>query len=470
MFFLLLFNFTLLRGCKDALLVSEISHLAIPYVKVFGSSLAAIVFLLLYTHLANRFTRSTLFYISILPFVLFFIAFALVLYPNKEWLALSALGTFMENQLPNHLQYVAAIVRMWPFALFYIMAELWSTVSIGLLFWGFANDITKVGEAKRIYPLLPLLGNFGPLLVGPTIQLCTWLGTNIPLHYRETTGAVMFYLMLIFTVSASMVALVHWIIRKKTPAEKDPSERKRNKTGVFESFRFIAGSRYLSLIGVIVFSYGVAVNLIEVAWKGQLKMQYPSTGEYLRFMGTFSTVTGIVTIGFMLLLGSNMIRRVGWTAAALFTPVVILITGGAFFATVLWEGSLSGVVSAFGMTPLFLAVLIGSAQNILTKSSKYSIFDPTKEMAYIPLDPQTRIKGKAAIDVVGARMGKSTGSAIQIGLPFIPFFAANITSCFASIVLLVTIGWILSTRSLGRRFSEMTGDQVDNLTPTPQNV
>ena len=38
-----------------------------------------------------------------------------------------------------------------------------------------------------------------------------------------------------------------------------------------------------------------------------------------------------------------------------------------------------------GTTPLMLAVLIGAAQNILSKGAKYSLFDPCKEMAYIPL-------------------------------------------------------------------------------------
>lgn len=43
------------------------------------------------------------------------------------------------------------------------------------------------------------------------------------------------------------------------------------------------------------------------------------------------------------------------------------------------------------MTPLYAAVLVGAAQNVFSKSAKYSLFDPCKEMAYIPLDKETQV-------------------------------------------------------------------------------
>ena len=97
---------------------------------------------------------------------------------------------------------------------------------------------------------------------------------------------------------------------------------------------------------------------------------------------------------------------------------MIGVTGLAFFALNMFQGSFSPLVATLGTTPLMLAVVVGAAQNILSKSSKYSLFDPCKEMAYIPLDKESKTKGKAAIDVVGNPLGKSGGALIQQFLIF----------------------------------------------------
>lgn len=65
--------------------------------------------------------------------------------------------------------------------------------------------------------------------------------------------------------------------------------------------------------------------------------------------------------------------------------------GVIFFSLVLFSGPLEPSLAAMGLTPLYAAVLVGAAQNIFSKSSKYSLFDPCKEMAYIPLDSETKV-------------------------------------------------------------------------------
>lgn len=150
----------------------------------------------------------------------------------------------------------------------------------------------------------------------------------------------------------------------------------------------------------------MAINIVEVTWKSKLKAAFPDPNSYSMFMGNFSTMTGIVTL-LMMLAGRIIFKRFGWGVAALITPITLLTTGIAFFSLTLFPAFFAPITAKLGTTPLMLAVMIGAIQNILSKGAKYSLFDPCKEMAYIPLDAESKTKGKAAVDVIGNPLGKS---------------------------------------------------------------
>merc|ERR1739838_470333 len=100
------------------------------------------------------------------------------------------------------------------------------------------------------------------------------------------------------------------------------------------------------------------------------------------------------------------------------------------------------MTAALGTTPLMLAVIVGAVQNILSKSAKYSLFDPCKEMAYIPLDQESKTKGKAAIDVIGNPLGKSGGSFIQQVLIFGLGSLAVSTPYLGAILGVIVLVWL----------------------------
>jgi AAA family ATP:ADP antiporter len=196
--------------------------------------------------------------------------------------------------------------------------------------------------------------------------------------------------------------------------------------------RLLTSDRYILCIAAVVVAYGVSINLVEVTWKNQLKHHFSSSSDYVTFMGYYSSCTGALTLFMMLFVGGNMVRNFGWGFTARFTPIVLLVTGALFLGLITFKATVGG-----GEALAAAAIYCGAAQIIVTKSSKYSLFDPTKEMAYIPLDEERKIKGKAAIDGVGSRLGKSGGSLIVQFLLLLGGTLDNITPLLGIIFAVV---------------------------------
>ncbi len=103
-----------------------------------------------------------------------------------------------------------------------------------------------------------------------------------------------------------------------------------------------------------------------------------------------------------------------------------------------------------------IVVFLGSLQNCVSRGAKYTVFDSTKELAFVPLSSECKLKGKAAIDGVCSRLGKSGGSVIYNGLLFC-FTTIVASAPYVAVCLMCIIGiWSFAVYHLGRRFREMT--------------
>lgn len=483
LFFLILFNYTILRDTKDTLIVTAAGSGAetIPFLKFWGVLPMAILFMLGYAKLSNKLSKPALFYTTVSIFLGFFALFAFVLYPAREFLHPHAFCDRMQETLPAGFQGLIAILRNWSYSLFYIMSELWGSAALSLLFWGFANDITKIHESKRFYALFGMFANFSLLVSGPLIMYVSKMRASLAPGV-DPWQVSLNYLIGMVLISGLLILGTYWWITKNVltdPRFYDPSEQKKAKKSkpkmsIKESFMFLAKSKYIGCIAVLVLAYGISINLVEVTWKSQLKMQYPNPNEYSAFMGMFSTITGFVTIFMMLFVGGNVMRKFGWSTAALITPIVLLLTGVGFFGFIIFRENLAGIIANLGTTPLMLAVIFGMTQNIMSKSAKYSLFDPTKETAYIPLDQESKVKGKAAVDVVGARLGKSGGALVQQGL-ILGFGSLAAITPYVAVILFAIIGaWILAAKSLGKQFGEVSKQREEEAqaeeAPAPATV
>jgi AAA family ATP:ADP antiporter len=460
----ILFNYTILRDTKDTLMVNAPGGGAecLSFLKLYGVTPAAILFMIVFIKLANVFSRERLFYIVLTPFLLFFAAFAFVIYPNKEALHMSMASIqSAQASLPN-LHWLVPVVGNWSFSIFYILSELWGSVILSMLFWQFANEITKVTEAKRFYGLFGMIGNVGLLLSGPTIILTAKYAKSLPQDI-DSFGINLKLLMGAVTIAGIVTILTYRWMNKNVltdPKLYQPGQGKKKekaKLSVVESFRYIMKNPYLGLIAVLVVSYGVAINLVEGVWKGQIKIAFPNMNDYNMFMGQFSTWTGAITI-LLMVVGNNILRKLSWTKAAILTPIMVIVTSSIFFFFV-WNGTKSTPFAPLmGTTVVMVAVLVGQIQNVLSKGTKYSLFDSTKQMAYIPLDQEAKVKGQGAVEVIGGRAGKSGGAFVQSTLLAViggGVSLASLTHILGPLVIVICAIWIFSVLGLGRKFTAL---------------
>lgn len=287
-------------------------------------------------------------------------------------------------------------------------------------------------------------------------QLRTTLGPGV-----DPWGVSLRYLMGAVLGSGSLMLAVYYQLQRNVRSIKagigqGPSlapKKKKSKMSMKESAKFLMNSKYIRDLAMLVISYGMCINIVEVTWKSKLKAAFANPNEYSMFMGHFSSATGAATL-IMMLLGRTIFQKFGWRTAALITPAMVGVTGLGFFALTVFGKALAPLAASLGTTPIMLAVLVGAAQNILSKSSKYSLFDPCKEMAYIPLDQESKTKGKAAVDVIGNPLGKSGGSMIQQVLIFAVGSLAAATPYLAVILGGLVFTWFKAANSLATQFED----------------
>ncbi|MBS0624772.1 MAG: NTP/NDP exchange transporter [Verrucomicrobia bacterium] len=466
MFFFICLNYNLLRIFKDSMVVTapKSGAEAIPFIKVWAILPSAILLTFVFTRLVNKFSREKVFYIMMMIFIAFFFLFTFFLYPMRDYLHPHELADRLQDFLPAGFKGLIAIFRNWTFTLFYVMSELWSTAIMTVLFWGFANEVTTVGEAKRYYGLLMIGANLASILAG---QVSNWLSAfsytaSIPYGSSKWEQSVFLMTCVIIGSGVITISIFRWMnthvilpVENARPASEKPPEK--IKMSMRKNFSYLAKSKYLICIALIVLTYNIAINLVEVVWKNQINALYPDPNDFQAYMGHVTTLIGIVATFAAVFVTGNVIRCFSWTTSAMIPVVTMLITGVGFFAFVLFQDAplISPLAIMAGVSPMALGLTLGSLQNVFARACKYTFFDATKEIAFIPLSNESKLKGKAAIDGVGSRLGKSGGSVIHQGLLLLFATVSASTPYVAAIFVVVLLVWLLSVVSLGKQFDTL---------------
>lgn len=456
--FCILFNQNMLRILKDSILISEISAEVTSFAKVYCVTPVAAIFVLIYAKMTNVWSFEKIYYYLVLSFISFFAIFAFFLYPNVD--TLHANPKYLEQMMTlyPHLKWYIALCGNWCYVIFYTLAELWPNIFYVLLFWQFANEITTTSEAKRFYTLFSLFGNSSLIFVGLLMMNLSKENNFIQSIFKINNTKIALTqistaIMICFAVISCL--LVKFITKSvlTNPSFYVKAKYERNtssKLGLRDSFKYIMQSRYLWLLLICSASFGLSMNLVESVWKAKIKEIYPTVHAFAEFNSLYILWTGVAII-VMTIIGNNVMRSYNWFVAAVISPIVIMVTGIMFFILVVFDNKITIAIGhLIAMSPVALAVFVGAVQNILAKGSKYSIWDTSREMLYIPLDNELRTKGKAAVDIASAKVGKSSSGLVQaIIFTLLPTATFNsIAPILMIIFTAVCIAWIWAVKNV----------------------
>lgn len=455
-------NFSILRSARNALVVADAGGSAtfIPYFELFGTFPASIALTWGLSRLMRFCSPRFIFSMTVGFFLLFFLVFAFWIYPCKEQihqLLEAKLGMFFG------LSRFKVIFTHWPDMVFYIMSELWKVAILSVIFWGFINQNLSLEKAKRFYPPLLLGTSVGAILAGPITVFCTSLSTWHWLHLSDQRWQHSLYLLTFFLLACGLLTLVafHYLFKmlrpptSKNPIPQESTPKKepfsRKLLSLSSSLSYLRKSPYLSALLLMVVAEYIAYALGELIFLEVLKEAYPSPAEYCQYMGNLTFWTGILTAISALVITPYVLQTVRWSRAALITPILMVLATFGFFAVI----CLSKAGWFPGTAFLPLVVLLGSFHFCIGRSAKYTLFDATKELAFIPLTQEAQMKGKLVVDGIGSRLGRGTSSFLSIFL-FLLMGGAGESALFAGI-LAVSFACISipAARLIGNEFEKM---------------
>ena len=452
--FFIIIVLTLTRDLKDTLVVTYMGAESIAFLKIYCVLPAACLQVIWYNKLGTYFSgrNDQLWYATGVPFFLFFVLYCTFIHPHAE----------MFHLFNDSTSIIMKIISNWTVAVFYVAAELYSSVSVGILFWKLANDIvTDPSQAKRFYPLFSYMSSVGPIVAG-----------QYAVHYASKASSFQKSLdRLALAIGASGIVIcgLHHYLISNFSSHKNPSalsgkmnkNKSKVKMSMKDSVAFLAESEYLRQIAALVIGYGIMYNFIEISWKSLVKMQYNDPIDYQRYVGNFSSTVGLFTFA-VIFCGSHLLTRCGWRIGAMATPFTMAVVAIPFFFCVIFLDIYS---SSFALET---SVLVATCLVLLSRSFKYGLFDATTQLSYlkVPLDDESKAKGKAAIDVLGSRIGKSGASFIQQGLVLLFGSILDAAPAVFVVYYVVAFSWITSVCKLSNLFvlqdNDMTRAKMDD--------
>ena len=310
----------------------------------------------------------------------------------------------------------------WVPVVFYVGSSIIYAMMVSQ-FWSLANHVFDARQAKRLFGLVGAGALLGGIAGGQLARVASGLfGTSSTL--------------LIAAGVLVVVAVLMSSTRKYQPeAEKvgtgtklDKLDRARGGLGTVLQSRLLQAIALLTVLTVMV------SQIIDLQFNWAVEQTITGLDQRTAFYGNFFSVMGIAALIFQLVFTSRIHRLLGVVFAVRVLPVTMAFGTGALLFS-----------AGFMPTGLIAAALL---LKLSESGLRYSLDQATRELLYLPVPSQARIKAKAFIDVFLQRGAK--GLAALLLVPVTIGVMTAVDAGWISLVLIVI--WVAVTVWLRREY------------------
>jgi len=274
----------------------------------------------------------------------------------------------------------------WASAAFYVMGLLLGVLLISQ-FWTVANLVYDPRQAKRLFGF-----------IGGGAPLGGIVGSYVAIAYTERVGTT--NLLLVSGVLLVLSATLVWRIMWRTPVDPSTVVLAEDEKGVkfTEAITLLRDSKHLQIIGLVISFAAVGAAIVEqqLNMAAQASKGQEATDAITVFLATVQLWTS--TLGFVIQvwLTSKIHRYLGIGFALLVLPVSL----GA-----------SAVVMLFNA-----ALWAPGLARVLDTTLRYTVDKTTREILFLPLDADIKLKAKSFVDVTVDRGAKAIGALLLLVL------------------------------------------------------
>lgn len=411
-FFFLIGSYWPLKTLKDSIFINMVGPMFLPQAKL--ASLALFFpLVLLYSKLVDVFSKEKMIYLVIGFYGI--IGLFLVYYLHHPI-------TGLQNTTTSPDRYLGWV--------FYLFVESYISLMVSL-YWSFINDVTTPESAQKGYGLIIFGTQSGGVLF---TLLGNYLSYDTTLYAHRVPLIALISISMFFVIAVIVFILKHFVGDEHLKGYQTHTQTTDDvpKVGFLDGLKVLLTRPYVAGIFVLIFFQELLTTLMGFQMSLLVKNTYSDPGMVNKFLFEFALAIQVIACLFGLLGTSYFQRTFGIKFCLIAFPVLL----GA---------SLIGYMVHPALSTIMYVMLIAKALN-------YALYQPAKEVLYIPTSKNIKYKAKAWIDMFGMRFAKASGSGI-----FSVLGAA--TSLVGGTCLGIIAVWVFLASLVGNVYKKVTSNK-----------